>query len=443
MHVAIMIFVGFGFLMTFLKRYGFSAVSLTLLLGSFVYVWNMAAAAFWENVHHDDGFEHKTRLSLPLMVEGLFGGACVLISFGAVLGRVLPSQLMFFAFLEIIFYSANFWIGALELKATDSGGSMFVHLYGALFGVAAAGFLTPRGANKGQAHPMNSSRYSSDIFAMVGTTFLYIFWPSFNGGLAVGAGQLRAILNTTLSMAGSSVGTFFMCSILHHRKFDGVAVQNATLAGGVAIGTAANMAVNPSVVVLIGFGTGCISTLGFKYVSPFLESKFNIMDTCGVLNLHGIPGVIGALVGLFTVLGVDRDDDRYTDVSIILRKDDRDGADQAGTQAITILVTIGMAVVGGAITGFLTDRLFQSPNWPLEVYQDYATWEVPDDYTTVGKVSAATQDRRASAGAATQAMPLPSSKQPFTSSAAVPSSLDKPLEHGSEGKETEAAPTLV
>jgi len=37
--VHVMIFIGFGFLMTFLKRYGYSAVGVNLLLAAFVIQW--------------------------------------------------------------------------------------------------------------------------------------------------------------------------------------------------------------------------------------------------------------------------------------------------------------------------------------------------------------------------------------------------------------------
>lgn len=33
---------------------------------------------------------------------------------------------------------------------------------------------------------------------------------------------------------------------------------------------------------------------------PFLESRLRIQDTCGIHNLHGIPGIIGGIVGAVT-----------------------------------------------------------------------------------------------------------------------------------------------
>ena len=44
--VHVMIFIGFGFLMTFLKRYGFSSVSYNLLLSSVVIQWAILVGGF-------------------------------------------------------------------------------------------------------------------------------------------------------------------------------------------------------------------------------------------------------------------------------------------------------------------------------------------------------------------------------------------------------------
>ena len=41
--------------------------------------------------------------------------------------------------------------------------------------------------------------YTSDIFAMIGTLFLWIFWPSFNSALVDDGDQERAIINTYLA----------------------------------------------------------------------------------------------------------------------------------------------------------------------------------------------------------------------------------------------------
>ena len=46
-----------------------------------------------------------------------------------------------------------------------------------------------------------------------------------------------------------------------------VHVQNATLAGGVAIGSVADMVIGPWAAILIGFISGIISVLGYKFLS--------------------------------------------------------------------------------------------------------------------------------------------------------------------------------
>lgn len=71
------------------------------------------------------------------------------------------------------------------LSGLDIGGSMTIHAFGAYYGLAASLMLSHRAG--GSAHPKNGAVYSSDITAMVGTVFLFIFWPSFNGALASGA----------------------------------------------------------------------------------------------------------------------------------------------------------------------------------------------------------------------------------------------------------------
>ena len=55
------------------------------------------------------------------------------------------------------------------------------------------------------------SSYNSDLFSMVGTVFLWVFWPSFNAGAAAeGDAQMRAIINTYFRYSWSK-GAYLTC----------------------------------------------------------------------------------------------------------------------------------------------------------------------------------------------------------------------------------------
>ena len=47
--------------------------------------------------------------------------------------------------------------------------------------------------------------------------------------------------------------------------------------------------------ILIGFTTGIISTISFHKLTPKLLQCIGLYDTCGIHNLHGIPGLLGGI----------------------------------------------------------------------------------------------------------------------------------------------------
>ncbi len=82
---------------------------------------------------------------------------------------------------------------------------------------------------------------------------------------------------------------------LFRQKFDVVDIQNATLAGGAVVGAVADLMLNPYGAFVAGSVAGVVSTLGFKKLEVVLRERLGVHDTCGVNNLHGIPGIISGL----------------------------------------------------------------------------------------------------------------------------------------------------
>jgi ammonium transporter Rh len=108
--------------MTFLHKYAFMALGVNMFLASFSFQWSVFTDEFWVRVMKGDWHE-KIELTIPKLVEGDFAAAAVLITFGALLGKTSPLQMLFIAFCELIFYSLNLAVGLKEYQAVDMGGA--------------------------------------------------------------------------------------------------------------------------------------------------------------------------------------------------------------------------------------------------------------------------------------------------------------------------------
>jgi ammonium transporter Rh len=73
-------------------------------------------------------------------------------------------------------------------------------------------------------------------------------------------------------------------------------ILNASLAGGVVMGANSEIIVMPYGAMLCGIGAGTVSSLGFAVLGPWLRRKIYLHDTCGINNLHGMPGIVGGIV---------------------------------------------------------------------------------------------------------------------------------------------------
>ena len=175
------------------------------------------------------------------------------------------------------------------------GGSMYIHTFGAYFGLSAAFFFHRKNAIEDK-HGKNCGGYTSQYVAMIGTIFLFMFWPSFNAALAPVISQQRAVINTYLSISASCICAAGVARIIFG-KLDMEIMLNATLAGGVILGACCDLVFSPAASIAIGALGGTISALGFAFLSKALQRSIGLHDTCGVHNLHGIPGVLGGIIG--------------------------------------------------------------------------------------------------------------------------------------------------
>lgn len=356
--VHVMIFVGFGFLMTFLKKYGFSSVGFNMLIAAFGLQWGILMQGFW---HMERG---KISVNIESMINADFSTATALISFGALLGKTSPIQMLILTLLEITMFACNEHLVTKVFKATDVGASMTIHAFGAYFGLAAAFVLYRPGlTNK---HDNDESTYHSDMFAMIGTLFLWLFWPSFNSAIA--EAQVTAIINTYYSLAACTIVTFALSSLVDKRgKFSMVLIQNATLAGGVAVGTCADLEIHPFSAMFIGVIAGIVSVLGFQFLTPVMASKLRIQDTCGVHNLHGLPGILGGIAGIIVTA---------------IKTETRNGhVLTPAMQAAALGSTLAIAIVGGALTGAILKIPFLGQVSDQNCFDDSAYWEVPEEET--------------------------------------------------------------
>jgi ammonium transporter Rh len=247
-------------------------------------------------------------------------------------------------------------------------------IVGAYFGLAVAFVLyRPQVLDS----PHEKSRYTSDMFAMIGTLFLFCFWPSFNAGVGTGVDRLRAVVNTYISICASVIGAFLMSSVVKKGKFEMTHIQNATLAGGVAVGTVAGANLGLHGAMVIGTLAGMISVLGFRFIFPLLR-KIRLHDTCGVHYLHGIPGLMSGITGIVVASIGDRSGflNHLTDHCLSGGRS-RDSSTQSAFQAAALGLTLGMAIVGGLITG----AIMRIPIFAQKEhdYEDDAHWHLPDE----------------------------------------------------------------
>ena len=183
----------------------------------------------------------------------------------------------------------------------------------------------------------------------------------------------RAYINTYISLLASTVCTFIASSIFGEgRKFQAVDVQNATLAGGVIVGATADLMLQPYGAFLAGCFAGLVSTFGYQVIQPCLENTINFHDSCGVNNLHGIPGILGGLLSalmcslanettygpaLYLIMGNMAPEEGTEELALLQTKLSQIEGGLGWTaeyQALMQLTALGISLAIAVVAGFFT-----------------------------------------------------------------------------------------
>ena len=358
--VHIMLFIGFGMLYTLLKDHQWSSVSLTLFMGSISIEFSLLCYFIWHKWFIDEEWG-AIKLDFDILTSIDYFSTTVIITLGAVIGKLSISQYFVICIFEILFASLNFFLCYHKINFLDNGGSLFIHTFGGTFGVVLSVILFCRDNEFTSIsnNPHLSNDYFSTVFSFIGTIFLWIFFPSFNVAKIQFKGnnnekdfsealRYRGIINTYLSMVGSLIGTFVFNPMIHNGKIKVEHLLNSSYVGGIIIGGCCTICTSGWASILIGFIGGSISVLClWKIKSLFKKNKLE--DTFGILNTFTIPGILGGFLTCIFIANLKDEDLRI----YIFGKNFKEEANQAGLQVAAICVTLAIAGLSGIITGFV------------------------------------------------------------------------------------------
>ena len=175
--------------------------------------------------------------------------------------------------------------------ALDFAGGTVVHINAGVAGLVGAYMVGKRvGLGREPMPPHNL------VLTMVGASLLWVGWFGFNAGSALEAGNSAALafLNTLLATAGAVVAWSAAEWVLkRHASMLGAA--SGAVAGLVAITPAAGN-VGPMGALVIGLIAGVICLWGVTGLKRLLKAD----DSLDVFGVHGIGGIVGALLtGVF------------------------------------------------------------------------------------------------------------------------------------------------
>jgi Amt family ammonium transporter len=231
-------------------------------------------------------FQMTFAIITPALIAGAFADR---MKFSALLIFVSAWSLLVYAPIAHMVWEPSGW---LALKGVlDYAGGTVVHINAGIAGLASCLVLGKRlGYGKESMPPHNLT------LTLIGASLLWVGWFGFNAGSAVAADGRAgmAMLATQMATAAAALGWMFAEWIVKGKP-SVLGIASGAVAGLVAI-TPASGFVYPGPAVLIGViaGVACF------FAATSLKAALGYDDSLDAFGVHGIGGIIGALLtGVF------------------------------------------------------------------------------------------------------------------------------------------------
>ena len=393
-EINIIIFLGFGFLRTFLKHHSWTSISITLMSGVIAFEVGLFTLICWAAIFTRNW--NNGILNFQHFLDASYCSATIVISLGAVLGKLSIAQYLVMIFIETIFSTLNYVLLRQKLKIIDVGGALTVHLFGSIFGgmFSLVSFIVKNERERIAKSPHLGSNYNSNIFALFGTLILIAYWPSFNISLIRNnEDKCRGVINTYLALLGSISGTFCFSALTNFGKLKISNLLNSCFCGGIIVAGCCHIIDRFWVSIVLGFICGELTTFVCNSISDILKS-IGYHDTSDIIYYHGIPGFLGGIITSIFVgnLGKEKSDLEkglvYKYVGTLLNNtfiSDNETINNetinipkyAGIHFSAIFITLAIAAGGGFFSGFLIK--FCNCNFAIRYFNDSEYFDVSDN----------------------------------------------------------------
>ena len=383
--INIMIYLGFGFLRTFLKHHTWSSIALTFIGGVLSFEFGLFTLICWSSIIRKSWYQGI--FNFQHLLDANFCGAATVISMGALFGKLSLAQYFVIIISETVFSTLNYVLLRQQLEIIDIGGALTVHLFGAVFGsiFTLVSFVPTQERERIRISPHLGKNYNSNIFGLFGTLILCTYWPSFNTALIDGNQKYRGIINTYLSVGGSIIGTYLISPIFNKGKLKVEDILNASFAGGIIISGCCNIIKEFWSCIIFGIVAGGISSFLYNILNKRLINK-GYHDTSGIIYYIGIPAFLGGIISTIFVGNLEnwklteKNEMKYF-VGGILDYDkfdyNMDFSKRAGIQFAAIFITILIAAASGLVAGFSIK--FCNCNIAIRYFNDSEFFDVSEN----------------------------------------------------------------